>query len=171
MQQFKFIGGIILTAVVLFLVIRYGRPPQMEQPVPLSPVPQESRELCYIWNTEAGDHATLRMTFTGTGGSVVAGSFDFNPAEKDRKRGPFEGTAGPVDPKAMARTAHLWWHASAEGMTNTEELSVIFGDGTAGVGFGEMKDRGDGTYVYASPDKLSYEPTLQQTDCGDPAVK
>lgn len=132
---------------------------------------QEARTLCYIWNTEAGDSASLSMTFTGEGGSEVSGFFNWRPAEKDSKVGTFTGIAGVLDKQSMSRTATLWWEASAEGMTTTEELQVIFGDGSAGVGFGEMRDRGDGVYVYADKSALSYEPTLMQTDCDDPAMK
>ena len=127
------------------------------------------REMCYIWNTEAGDKATLRMSITD--GTKVKGRFDFLPAETDENTGPFEGIAGPLDQKTMARTADLWWTATAEGMTTKQELKVMFGDGTASAGFGEMKDRGDGVYVYANPAKITYTPTLSQTDCGDPVAQ
>lgn len=128
------------------------------------------RELCYIWNTEAGDSATLRLAIDPA--QKVVGSFNWMPAEKDSKKGPFVGTAGPVDPKAMARTADLIWTATGEGVTNKEELKVMFGEGVAIVGAGEMKLReSDGVYVYADPTKISYGFNLQQTDCSDPAVK
>lgn len=131
----------------------------------------EERAICYIWNTEAGDKATLKMVFTGEGGSQVSGYFNYLPAEKDRKVGEFSGTAGVLDQSSMSRTADLIWNSQAEGMTVQEELKVIFGDGIATVGFGEMKDRGDGVYIYANPDAISYSLNLQQTDCSDPAVK
>ena len=131
----------------------------------------DARSLCYIWNTEAGDNASLSMTFTGEGGKEVSGFFNWRPAEKDSKVGTFAGTAGTLDKQSMSRTAELWWQAQAEGTTVTEELQVVFGDGSAGVGFGEMRDRGDGVYVYADKSALSYEPTLSQTDCTDPAMK
>lgn len=127
------------------------------------------RDLCYIWNTEAGDNATLRMLIAD--GTKVTGSFKFLPAEKDSKVGHIEGIAGPVDPQMMARTANLWWTASGEGIINKEELTIIFGEGTANPGFGEMKDRGDGVYVYANPEKIDYSLNLQQTDCNDPAAQ
>ena len=70
----------------------------------------------------------------------------------------------------ISRRINAIWETKAEGMTVNEELKIIFGEGTANIGFGEMKDRGDGVYVYANPDKLSYEPNLSDTDCGDEAM-
>ncbi len=128
----------------------------------------EARQLCYIWNTEAGDKAQLSMDIRG--GTDVIGELNWLPAEKDKKTGTFAGTAGAVDPYSMSRTFHGFWNTSAEGMTTKEELIIKFGEGTANVGFGEMKDRGDGVYVYAHPESLSYEPNLSQTDCGDNAM-
>lgn len=160
------IGVVLLLVVLSYLVVRN----QQQTVVKEEPSP-EARSICYIWNTEAGDSASLSMTFTGEGGSVVNGFFNWRPAEKDSKTGAFTGTAGPLDQSSMSRTANLWWEASAEGTTVTEELQVVFGDGSAGVGFGEMRDRGDGVYVYADKSALSYEPTLSQTDCDDPAIK
>lgn len=124
-------------------------------------------QLCFIWNTEAGDKAQISMDIRG---NQVIGEFNWVPAEKDSKTGIFEGTISDVDPKMMARTVHALWEASAEGATVMEELKIIVGEGTASPGFGEMRDRGDGVYVYADPDNLSYAPNLSDTDCGDEAM-
>lgn len=142
--------------------------PTTNEPIVQEPV-KEIPELCYIWNTEAGDSAALRMKIAD--GTNVTGSFNYFPFEKDRRTGTIVGTAGPVDPMAMARTAKLMWTVTGEGMTNQEELFVSFGEGMAYPGFGEMKDRGDGTYVYADQTKISYNPPMQQTDCGDPVAQ
>ena len=160
MKLFKYIFVVVVLGVVVYAIVRYRK----EVAVAV-PVDSQTRYLCYSWNTKAGDKALLRMGITG--GTQITGSFDFLPAEKDKKTGPIEGTAGPVDQKAMARTADLWWTASAEGMTTKEQLKIVFGEGSAQAGFGEMKNRGDGVYVYAHPDALSYTPTLSQTDCGN----
>jgi hypothetical protein len=128
-------------------------------------VTYETRELCYIWNTQEGDTAKLVMAFSGEGGSQVEGSFDYYPVEKDSKSGVFTGTAGPLDRSIMARTATLWWEVSSEGTTLTEELSVIFGDGSASIGFGEMKKKKKGVYVYADRENISYALDMWQTDC------
>ncbi len=166
MKYLKYIFVVVIAVAIYLLVSKY---PLKTDVVATPSDTADVRELCYIWNTEAGDSATLRMAITN--GTQVKGSFNFLPAEKDSKTGPIAGTAGPVDPKAMARTADLIWTASGEGSTNKEQLKVIFGEGTAAAGFGEMKEGADGTWVYAHPDALSYAPTLQQTDCGDPAAK
>jgi len=127
----------------------------------------KATQLCYIWNTEAGDSAKLSMDIRA---DKVIGEFYWLPSEKDSKTGIFKGTVTPVDPSSMSRTVSGIWKTSAEGMTADEEIKIIFGEGIANVGFGEMKDRGDGVYVYANPNDLSYEPNLQQTDCGDEAM-
>ena len=173
MKIFKYIFAIAVLGMMVYVIVT-GAQKQIEAEIPIQPevtTPSvESRELCYIWNTEAGDSATLRMIFSGEGGKDVKVSFVFKPFEKDSKQGNFVGTAGPLDKEMMARTAKLMWNASAEGMTNQEELYVIFGEGVASPGFGEMKDRGDGVYVYANPENISYDLNLQQTDCEDSAV-
>ncbi len=173
MKTLKLIFVIAVLCVMVYVVVTSTKPEIVPDIIPNQQVTEEvieSREICYIWNTEAGDSATLRMKFSGVGGSNVQGQFDFVPAEKDKKTGPIQGIAGPLDQQMMARTAKLMWTASGEGVTNQEELYVIFGEGMASPGFGEMKDRGDGVYVYADPEKISYDLNLQQTDCGDDAV-
>jgi hypothetical protein len=67
----------------------------------------------------------------------------------------------------MTRTADLWWYASAEGMNVKEQLKIIFGEGTAGVGMGEMVDRGDGVYVYKDLKNISYTLSLTDVACAD----
>ena len=160
----------ILLAVAVVIVIIVGMTKTNGGPV-VDSSKLESVDICYIWNTEAGDNASLRMNFSGDNGINVAGSFNFRPSEKDSKTGAFIGTAGSVDPQGMSRKASVIWQASAEGVTNPEELSIIFGEGSASVGFGEMKDRGDGVYVYVNPKSISYSLNLQQTDCNNSALK
>ncbi|MBP6857584.1 MAG: hypothetical protein KBC11_00085 [Candidatus Pacebacteria bacterium] len=155
----------ILIALMVIVVILLGLTKDKKDIV--KDTPEKIADICYIWNTEAGDSANLKMAFFGEGGSIVSGSFDFTPAEKDSKTGTFEGTAGPVDKEAMSRTAQVLWTASGEGITNTEELYIKFGEGNAYPAFGEMKDNGSGLYVYADPANLSYPIALQQTNCDD----
>ncbi len=126
-----------------------------------------SEQLCYIWNTEAGDKAQLAMDIRGTD---VMGELNWLPFEKDKKTGVFIGSVSAVDPVTQKRMVNAWWQASAEGSTVSEQLIIKFGGGVANVGFGEMKDDGTGQYVYANPQNLSYEPNLAQTDCGDEAM-
>lgn len=126
----------------------------------------QKEQLCYIWNTEAGDKATLTMNIDD---SNVSGEFDWLPAEKDKKTGDFKGTIDSLD-NAGNKIANVMWDTHAEGMNTTEELKINFNDTIASPGFGEMKDRGDGVYVYADSTKIDYSLNLQQTDCADSAM-
>ena len=112
------------------------------------------------------DRYTLRMSIDNEK-DTVAGELNFFPAEKDSKFGKFDGTVTEVDKIAMARTVNAWWSAQAEGMENKEELKIIFGEGTASVGFGEMVDNGDGVYVYKDPENIFYTLELNDVSCGE----
>lgn len=177
MKTFKAILIIILVLAITTAIQRgiekrnerMGDPsnnPISSEDIDLSPE-VNARQLCYIWNTEAGDKAMLSMDIRG---DKVIGEFNWLPSQKDKKTGIFKGTVSPLDQKMMARTANVFWDTKAEGMTATEELKIIFGEGTASPGFGEMRDRGDGVYVYANPESLDYSLNLSQTDCGDEAM-
>ncbi len=177
MKTFKSILIIVIGLALSAVVLRSVK--TKNNPTPVGPATSDTsngidlspevnaKQLCYQWNTPAGDKALLSMDIRGEN---VIGEFNWLPAEKDKKTGIFTGTVTPLDQKTMSRTANVFWDTNGEGMKVTEELKIIFGEGMANVGFGEMKDRGDGVYVYANPDKLSYEPSLSQTDCGDNAM-
>jgi hypothetical protein len=160
------IAACILIAGVL-LISRNKAMPQEDTAVPL-PVAVQSVELCFYHETETDrglyDVSWARLVLSG--GEVV-GEFRSIPAEKDSKIGPFEGVVGDVDPFAMARTADVWWRAEGEGIQNTEQLRIIFGEGTAQAGFGEMIDRGDGTYIYKDPSSLFYGTSMSDVACSD----
>jgi hypothetical protein len=98
-------------------------------------------------------------------GDKVKGEFQNIPAEKDSKVGKFEGIVGPVIKEKMAREADVIWDSWGEGMNNKEELRFEFGDGSAVVDFGEMKDRGDGVYVYKDKSLHNYQTQINQIDC------
>lgn len=127
------------------------------------------RELCFAKFSTPDkngnyDKYTLRLILDG---EKATGELNFLPAEKDSKTGEIQGTVSAVDKTMMARTASLWWYTFAEGMSAKEELKIIFGEGTASVGLGEMKDRGDGVYVYKDPKNISYKLELKDVACGD----
>ncbi|MCE9549156.1 hypothetical protein K8Q98_02035, partial [Candidatus Nomurabacteria bacterium] len=127
-----------------------------------------AKQLCYIWNTEAGDKAMLSMDIRGDN---VIGEFYFLPFEKDSKVGIFKGVVSPLDENTNKKTVYSIWETKAEGATVKEEFYIIYEEGgVASPGFGEMQDRGDGVYLYADPEKVSYPINLQQTDCGDEAM-
>lgn len=148
-------------AVVIVILVGIMKPRSVSQD-------SQAVKLCYIWNTEAGDKATLVMNIDK---DVVIGTFDFAPAEKDRKQGVFQGTVSAIDPASLSRTISAWWASNGEGVRHVEELSIILRQGIATPGFGEMKDEGDGSFTYAKPSEISYTLNLQQTDCSDPALQ
>ena len=128
-----------------------------------------TRELCFAKFGKPNSYGdsdmyTLRMDLTG---GNVKGELNLLPAEKDKKTGEIEGTVGAVDKVMMARTADLWWFTSGEGMEVKEQLKIIFGEGTASIGMGEMVDRGDGVYVYKDPKNISYTLNLTDVACLD----
>lgn len=171
-KTWQIILGIIIIVILAILITR--KPAQIETP-PLATTPNinvedpniNATQLCFIWNTEAGDKAQLSMDIRG---SNVIGEFNWLPAEKDKKTGIFKGTVSAVDPYEMGRTVNGWWETSAEGMTNTEQIIIKFGEGNAAVGFGEMKEDAQGRWVYADTTKLSFVPNMTDTDCGDEAM-
>lgn len=169
MKTFKLFAILLVIAAVLFFIVKKpGTQPVVNNDAAGGTMLEGSEYLCYVWNTEAGDNASLRITVVP--GGDATGTFDWVPAEKDSKRGSFEGVAYATDEEGIKRLMKGWWKASAEGNTTTEELHIRFDEKTAAAGSGEMKAGPDGTYVYANPDNLSYAPTLMRTDCGDEAL-
>ncbi len=127
-----------------------------------------NEQLCYIWNTEAGDRAKLSIDIRE---QKATGEFYWLLAKNEPKTGIFIGTVSPVDTTSMKQVISALWDSKKGAKTQKEEIIIIFGKGIANVGFGAMKDRGDGVYAYTNPEKLSYEPNLQQTNCSDEAMK
>jgi hypothetical protein len=157
----------ILLVVAVVLVVLLGLQKTKSVATPETIAGEPSKPFCYIWNTEAGDSASLKFTVSAAVDSAT-GTFAFLPAEKDSKVGDFSGI---VSNQTDGATIHGIWNTTAEGVTNKEEIFIKVGNSTAAVGFGEMKLRDDGVYVYAHPESISYSPTLQQTDCNDSALK
>jgi len=129
-----------------------------------------SVKLCFyketpaVLNPDLLDTASLRMNLSGTN---ITGEFKNFPAQTDSNFGTFEGSVTPVIPEMMARIADVWWESHSEGMVTTRELRIIFGEGTARVGFGEIVDRGDGVYVYTDKENINTWPELSDVDCAD----
>ncbi len=127
---------------------------------------QEVIPMCYMYNelTDRGlyDRAWVRLNIQG---ESVTGEFRNLPAEKDSKVGEFSGTVSVFDPAISGRVASVVWNSMAEGMQVTEELKIIFGEGSAVAFFGEMEDRGDGVYVYKDKENLFPSQTMSQIDC------
>ncbi len=135
------------------------KPGEQKQPI----------ELCFAkidQPNERGfyDKYTLRLVLDG---EKATGELKFLPGEKDTKVGKFEGTVGPVDKIAMARTADVWWDTFGEGMNVMEEQRIIFGEGIANIGFGGTADRGDGVYAYTDSPDIHYTLALNDIACAD----
>ncbi len=170
-KTWQVILGLLVLAAIIILIVKT---PKAETPMPgdddssVTENPNvDATQLCYIWNTEAGDKAQLSIDIRGKN---VTGELNWLQAEKDKKTGIFSGTISEVDLDTLDYTINAIWQTEAEGVKVPEELRIILNGDIAKPGFGEMVDRGDGTYVYAHPESLSYEPNLSQTDCGDAAM-
>jgi hypothetical protein len=166
-------GMIVILGVFYFInkkeAVAPVVPPVTTNDVAVSPVTTNTAELCFAkFGTPdkygSYDKYTLRLILNG---EKVTGELNLLPAEKDSKTGEIEGTVSAVDKVMMARTADLWWFSFAEGMNVKEQLKIIFGEGTASVGFGEMVDRGDGVYVYKDSKNISYSLNLTDVSCLD----
>jgi hypothetical protein len=162
-----FIFAVLLIAgVILDRMERSPTPEELSNvEIDLSPE-AEATQTCYIWNTEAGDRAMISMDIRNDN---VIGEFYWLPFAKDSKTGIFKGTVSSPDLLTLNRTIDALWEASGEGVTNNEELRIVFGEGIASPGFGEMALEGS-VYRYAEPKNISYPINLQQTDCGDEAM-
>ncbi len=129
---------------------------------------KQSAQLCYYGSEQtSSSFRDVSWVHLDLAGDQVTGEVRTLPAEKDSKVGTITGTVSSLDPSIMGRLATVIWSTYAEGAEIPEELLVQFGDGGAALAFGEMKDRGDGTYVYANKSNLMYGPTMSQVSCED----
>ena len=170
--MFKNILLMILVAGGLTLILSSKEKEPVADPIiPVEVVETPSViSLCFYKETPAErdssllDTASLRMDLSG---GNVTGEFKNFPAQTDSNFGEFEGAVTPVIPEMMARIADVWWKSESEGMITERELRIIFGEGTASVGFGELKDRGDGVFVYTDKENISVWQELTDVACSD----
>ena len=168
-QKGKIVRNIfLLIIVVVILLLLQGKRVKDEPKVPDEEIPSNVISLCFYKkdvspNGPVGKY-TLRMNLSG---DKVDGELKFLPAEKDSKVGKFNGSVSALDQMLMGRRISAMWDTMAEGMNTTEELKIIFGEGTASVGFGEMVDRGDGVYVYKNPEAITYSLDMSDVACDD----
>ena len=155
----------------MILTINFRKAPIVVVDEPIIPVVENTEpvNLCFyradlIKESGLYDKAWLKLNVTG---DKVQGEFQHLPAESDSKVGDFTGTAGTIDQTTMKRTANVWWNSRAEGMEVKEELILKWGDKGATVGFGEMVDRGDGTYIYKDSSNLYYIKDMNPMDCNN----
>lgn len=142
------------------------QPPLEEENIAREPI-----SLCFVEfgeKQESGfyDKFTLRMNLDNTN-KTVTGYLKLLPAEKDSAIGSFAGSVSDVDPYAMARTIDAWWNREGEGLKEKSQLRIIFGEGTANVGFGAMKANPDGSYSYEDLEKVDYSLELTDYSCID----
>lgn len=126
----------------------------------------EKVAMCYFYGKDnpngVEDREWLRLDIDGNN---ATGEYQHLPAERDSKVGVFQGTVGEFDPYIAGRRADVWWDSMAEGMQVTEQLLLEFGEGSAVALFGEMMDRGDGTYVYRDASTATPGFPMAQVDC------
>ncbi len=157
-------------ATLVFSGVQEKTAPPEREFTEVNPIPTPKIvELCFYTETPTMDSnyvdaAWLRMNLQG---GVVTGEFYNIPAQKDRNVGTFEGTVTPVIPEMMVRIADVWWDAMSEGMITKQELRIMFGEGTASVGYGTLVDRGDGVYVYSDKENMTYWQQLSDVVCSD----
>ncbi len=154
---------IILIAGGLVFYFKYYK-----QPTPTEVKTDESSivSMCYYYadktRNDTEDREWVRLDIDG---GKVTGEHYYVPAEKDSKVGNFEGTVGAFDSNISGRVAEVTWTAMAEGTENKEELLIEFGEGSAVALFGEMVDKGDGTYAYKDKTKVTPGFPMWQMDC------
>ena len=167
----------VLLALILVLIVIVMIQSQKSQNV-ITPEPvveeivvKQPISLCFVKfgeKQESGfyDKFTLRMNLDNANKTVI-GYLKILPAEKDASLGSFEGSVSAVDPYAMARIIDAWWTREGEGRTEKSQLRIIFGEGTANVGFGAMKENPDGSYSYEDLEKVDYSMSLNDYSCVD----
>ncbi|MCE9517716.1 hypothetical protein K8Q96_01795 [Candidatus Nomurabacteria bacterium] len=98
-------------------------------------------------------------------GNKITGEFKNLPAEKDSKVGTFEGVIENQNELSVSNIATLWWNSLAEGMNNKEELVIVYDENSAKVGFGEMIEQADKTFVYKDKSNITYGNIINKIDC------
>ncbi len=161
------ISLIVIVALVVFFVVSKNSKNKQAQNTDT----QQFTSFCYYQETglENGlkDTSWLRLenSFQQTGINTLRGEYHNLPAEKDSKIGSFAGEyiLDETDPAFLK--AMMLWQAQAEGASVLEELAIMFNPEEVKIGFGEMKDRGDGIYVYVDKNIIVFSQTLPAIPC------
>lgn len=161
-NTFKTLGAIIVVIIVVILVIISVR----KSPSTTQVADTGVKNLCFYSenrvNAGYADIAWLRVMIDG---EKVSGELRNLPAEKDSKVGLFDGTLSSNADGTQKIDAI--WQTRAEGMETPEQLFVKLSADKAEVAYGEMVDRGDGTYIYKTPDAIGYWQSIPAVDCSD----
>lgn len=162
------IAAVLVVAAAIAAIVFVPKKSSVNPPVVASPVAANPVSLCFYGQSKTPSGLSdVSLAVLDIAGDRVTGSFKYLPAEKDSKAGSFSGTVGPVDRAAMARTADVVWNVSAEGTDAKEQLRIVFGEGTAQAGFGEMVRGADGVWNYKDASKLSYGQVMTDVACDD----
>lgn len=175
----KTLFNIIIFLGVIAMIIFFvdlARAPQVYIPDPVVSRDNESvsipeiivpKEVCFYREEKTKkstvDTSWLRVTIRG---NQVSGELRNYPAETDSKVGLFAGDIATSDDSGVQKIDAIW-QTRAEGMETLEQLIIHLSAEKADVGFGEMVDRGDGTYVYKTPEAISYVQTIPTISCDD----
>lgn len=169
MQNLKYaLIILVLLGVGSFLIKNNDNPSKLEDIVINTSPEVDAKQLCYIWNTEAGDKAMISMDIREEN---TIGEFYLSLTDEQPISGIFRGVVSPVDEATNKRSVNALWEVTSGESQLTSELVIIFEEGgVAAPGFGEMADRGDGVFAYTDPANIYFPISLQQTDCGDEAM-
>ena len=140
-------GVLILIIIITVIVLIINNRKEVQEIFPVTS--------CYTLE-EGGVYA---LSFTTTGNKVT-GNLSLLPFEKDSKTGSITGTV-------TDGIATLVWDVLAEGMRNTESLSILISPEEARIGFGEMVLQEGAHYVYKNPSEISYTLVLPKSTCSD----
>jgi hypothetical protein len=121
--------------------------------------------MCFAYTSEGNGIKDVYNLSLDIKGDKVTGDLNFLPAEKDSKTGRFSGIVSPFGSDEDTRVIAAWWNVSAEGTNVREQLAILLNKDTAGIGFGEMKDSGNGEYVYANLEEVAYTLSLAKVPC------
>lgn len=163
--------SVAIIGFIVFFVVSKNTQRNNESQVENSNVTNMS--FCYYKKTIADnggqDRSWLKIEDTSqeVGFNTISGEFYNLPFAKDSKFGQFAGEFYLDQKDTSFLKGDLFWEAQAEGTIVMEELSILFNPNEARVGFGEMKDRGDGVYVYVDKENIPYWQTLSIISCED----
>ena len=146
LKKYSIIILIIIVVLAVFLSIK---PKESVAPVEISNnITSQSNEtegifnLCYYKSkkTDRGfyDSAWLKLNISG---DKINGDFYNLPAEKDSQVGKFNGTVSKVDPKISRRVADVSWNSLTEGINETKQIKIEFGEGSAVVLINEFNSK------------------------------
>ncbi len=160
------VNKIIIGLIIIGLGIAVYLGVSKKEPNPVGENPQLSEKICFYSETHAsGDLYDIAWATMQIDGESVTGELRNLPAEKDSKVGTFTGTIQSEEDSKESQTIDAWWDSFAEGMRVTEELKIMLSDDNAKIGFSEMVDRGDGTYVYKDSNDIPYWQSIDRVSC------